>query len=79
MKLKCYRIMTYFEGSHENPFHILVEDDRALLHALDVIKNSSEVHSFEVDDMNGNDLYEEISQRLYPKNQKSEQVKETEI
>ena len=64
--MKCYCIMTYYDGSHESPFYLLVEDDAALLHALDVIKSSSEVESFEVDNENGNTFYNEVFARVYP-------------
>ena len=64
--MKCHKILTYYEESHDDPFYILAEDDRSLLHALNVIKASKEVTSFEVDNKNGNAFYSEVFGRVYP-------------
>ena len=65
--MKVYEIMTYHHESHDTAFHILVEDDLALLHALEVIKNSMDVTHFEVDGTrNGSEFYDEVFFRIYP-------------
>ncbi len=64
--MKCHCIMTYFDGSHEEPFYILAEDDNALLHALDVIDKSTEIDYFEVDGEDGRTFHRDVFYRVYP-------------
>jgi hypothetical protein len=65
-RMKCYTIITYFDGEHEPPFYILVEDDYALLHALNVIKTSKEIDYFEVDMEDGQEFYDKLFYKVYP-------------
>ena len=65
--MRVLKILTYFEGQHGEPFHILVEDDYQLLHALEVIKNSPDVQHFEIDGCcNGAEFYDTLYKLTYP-------------
>ena len=65
--MRCHGVLTYSGPSHDTPFYILAEDDHALLHALEVIKNSKDVTFFEVDGMrDGYDFYDEVFDRIHP-------------
>ena len=65
--MKVHSIVTYYNESHDTEFHILVDDDAALLHALDVIRNSQDVTYFSVDGVrDGVDFYDEVFDRVYP-------------
>ena len=66
-RMKCYSIMTYHHELHDTAFYILVEDDTALLHALEVIKSSMDVTYFTVDGTrDGSEFYDEVFYRVYP-------------
>lgn len=64
--MRVHTITTYFDGEHADAFHILAEDDYALLHALEVIKTSSEVQHFKVDFTDGFEFYELLFKQVYP-------------
>ena len=58
--------MTYFDGSHDDRFYILTEDDHALYHALEVIKDSPGVQWFSIDHEDGIEFFENLENQLYP-------------
>lgn len=63
--MKCYTIVTWEDGSHNPAFHLLVEDDYALVHALEVIIASMVIDYFEIDMEDGGEFYDKVFNRLY--------------
>ena len=58
--MRVHTIITYFDGQHGDAFHVLTDDDYALLHALEIIKTSPEVQHFTVDFTDGFEFYEKL-------------------
>jgi len=65
--MKCYTMMTWYDGEHSPPFYVLVEDDHALLHVLDIIANAPGiVEYYEVDLEDGPNFHSALLDKMYP-------------
>ncbi len=65
MQILCHSIATWSNGHPHAEFHILCEDEQALIRAVETIMKSSMIDYFEVDGKDGNELYKRLDEKLY--------------